>query len=147
MNRCIISTSLKCVYSTTGPWCFETYILHCRRNFLPFWIWAEIRIKIGLFPWSADIIHLSQPLDATCLGQSLLTLPFFFICSFVLFTMVSLTGKPPFATDEPDSFYESATRPQGRLRQPPPPDPNQRTSAYNLYVSSVDTIFVIDFVL
>lgn len=50
--------------------------------------------------------------------------------------MTSLTGKPPFATDEPDSFYESAPpNPQRRLRQPPPPDPNQRTSAYNLYVS------------
>lgn len=47
--------------------------------------------------------------------------------------MPSLTGKPPFATDEPDSFYESAPQPQRRLRQPPPPDPNERTSAYNLY--------------
>ena len=45
-----------------------------------------------------------------------------------------LAGKPPFATDEPESFYESPPHPQRRLRQPPPPDPNLRTSAYNLYV-------------
>ena len=49
--------------------------------------------------------------------------------------MAPLAPKPPFATDKPDSFYE---QPQPRLRQPPPPDPNQRTSAYNLYVPRVE---------
>ena len=49
--------------------------------------------------------------------------------------MAPLAPKPPFATDKPDSFYE---QPQPRLRQPPPLDPNQRTSAYNLYVLRVD---------
>ena len=48
--------------------------------------------------------------------------------------MAPLAGKPPFATDEPESFYESGPHPQRRLRQPSPPSPNQRTSAYNLYV-------------
>ena len=51
--------------------------------------------------------------------------------------MAPLAPKPPFATDEPDSYYE---QPQPRIRQPPPPDPNQRTSAYNLYVQRVDGI-------
>ena len=46
--------------------------------------------------------------------------------------MAPIAPKPPFATDQPDSFYEQ--QPQPRLRQPPPPDPNQRTSAYNLCV-------------
>lgn len=43
---------------------------------------------------------------------------------------MSLAGKPPFATDEPDSFYES----KPRLRQQPPPYPTQRSSAYDVYV-------------
>ncbi|KAF9452925.1 hypothetical protein P691DRAFT_621975, partial [Macrolepiota fuliginosa MF-IS2] len=43
-----------------------------------------------------------------------------------------LAGKPPYATDEPDSFYETPA-PQRRVRPPPPPNPNDRTSAYNLY--------------
>lgn len=47
--------------------------------------------------------------------------------------MAPLAGKPPFATDEPDSFYESAPAPQRRVRQPAPPNPNDRTSAYNVY--------------
>ena len=50
---------------------------------------------------------------------------------------MALAPKPPFATDKPDSYY---AQPQPRLRQPPPPDPNQRTSAYNLYVPGVDEI-------
>ncbi|KAJ3575856.1 hypothetical protein NP233_g821 [Leucocoprinus birnbaumii] len=44
-----------------------------------------------------------------------------------------IPGRPPFATDEPDSFYESAPAPQRRVRQPAPPNPNARTSAYNVY--------------
>ncbi|THV03048.1 hypothetical protein K435DRAFT_652130 [Dendrothele bispora CBS 962.96] len=47
--------------------------------------------------------------------------------------MAPLAGKPPFATDEPDSFYETPNHPQRRVRQPAPPDPNSRTSAYNMY--------------
>ncbi|KXN81800.1 hypothetical protein AN958_03726 [Leucoagaricus sp. SymC.cos] len=47
--------------------------------------------------------------------------------------MAPLAGKPPFATDEPDSFYESSPAPQRRIRQPAAPDPNSRTSAYNVY--------------
>ncbi|KAF8965963.1 hypothetical protein BDZ97DRAFT_1756967 [Flammula alnicola] len=47
--------------------------------------------------------------------------------------MAPLAGKPPFATDEPDSFYETPRAPQPRLRQPAPADPNKRTSAYDVY--------------
>jgi hypothetical protein len=54
--------------------------------------------------------------------------------------MAPLAPKPPFATDQPDSFYE---QPQPRLRQPPSPNPNQRTSAYNLYVPRVPIIIII----
>ena len=44
---------------------------------------------------------------------------------------------PPFATDEPDTFYESPPPPQRRIRMPPPPNPNARTSAYDMYVIHV----------
>ncbi|KAK1228013.1 hypothetical protein PQX77_008960 [Marasmius sp. AFHP31] len=45
-----------------------------------------------------------------------------------------LAGKPPFATDLPDSYYEQPDpTPQRRIRQPAPPDPNKRTSAYDTY--------------
>ncbi|KAF8157881.1 hypothetical protein B0H34DRAFT_797324 [Crassisporium funariophilum] len=47
--------------------------------------------------------------------------------------MAPLAGKPPFATDEPESFYESSPQPQRRVRQPAPADPNKRSSAYDVY--------------
>ncbi|KAF9470958.1 hypothetical protein BDN70DRAFT_617338 [Pholiota conissans] len=47
--------------------------------------------------------------------------------------MAPLAGKPPFATDEPDSYYETPRAPQPRLRQPKPEDPNKRSSAYDVY--------------
>lgn len=46
--------------------------------------------------------------------------------------MAPLAGRPPFATDEPDSVY-ATSQPQARYRQPPKDDPNARTSAYNHY--------------
>ncbi|KAF8478200.1 hypothetical protein DFH94DRAFT_754356 [Russula ochroleuca] len=46
--------------------------------------------------------------------------------------MASLAGRPPFATDIPDSVY-AQSQPQARYRQPPKDDPNARTSAYNHY--------------
>ncbi|KAG6919642.1 hypothetical protein DXG01_003506 [Tephrocybe rancida] len=46
---------------------------------------------------------------------------------------MSIAGRPPYATDEPDSFYSSAPAPQRRVRQPAPPNPNDRTSAYDVY--------------
>ncbi|TFK73648.1 hypothetical protein BDN72DRAFT_761361 [Pluteus cervinus] len=51
---------------------------------------------------------------------------------------MSLAGKPPFATDEPDSYYESSSAPQRRVRQPRPEDPNKRTSAYDVYDNYTD---------
>ncbi|KAK7056998.1 hypothetical protein VNI00_002716 [Paramarasmius palmivorus] len=43
-----------------------------------------------------------------------------------------LAGRPPFATDEPDSIYETPA-PIRRIRQPAPPNPNDRSSAYDMY--------------
>ncbi|KIY65217.1 hypothetical protein CYLTODRAFT_400721 [Cylindrobasidium torrendii FP15055 ss-10] len=43
-----------------------------------------------------------------------------------------IASRPPYATDEPDSFYESP-QPQRRLRQPAPANPNERSSAYDVY--------------
>ncbi|KAG6815758.1 hypothetical protein H0H87_011595 [Tephrocybe sp. NHM501043] len=44
---------------------------------------------------------------------------------------MSYVSRPPYATDEPDSFYSSA--PQPRQRQPAPANPNDRSSAYDVY--------------
>ena len=46
---------------------------------------------------------------------------------------MSLAGRPPYATDEPDSFHESSPTPQHNP-PPKPEDPNKRTSAYNMFV-------------
>lgn len=46
-----------------------------------------------------------------------------------------LAGRPPFATDEPDSVYAQARQPQTWMREPQV-DPNARSSAYNQYVST-----------
>lgn len=48
-----------------------------------------------------------------------------------------LTGKPPFATDEPDSAY-GERQPRRGQRKEPPVDPNARTSAYDVYDSYLD---------
>ncbi|KAK7048551.1 hypothetical protein R3P38DRAFT_2505657 [Favolaschia claudopus] len=45
--------------------------------------------------------------------------------------MAPLAGRPPFATDEPDTFYQ--TSPQPRLRAPQQQPPANRTSAYDVY--------------
>ncbi|PCH39759.1 hypothetical protein WOLCODRAFT_136489 [Wolfiporia cocos MD-104 SS10] len=44
-----------------------------------------------------------------------------------------IAGRPPYATDEPDSVYEQQSSPTRRVRQPAPPNPNDRSSAYNMY--------------
>lgn len=50
-----------------------------------------------------------------------------------------LAGRPPYATDEPDSvYYDSQQSAQRRVRQNPPPNPNDRTSAYNMYDDYLD---------
>ncbi|KAF7365002.1 hypothetical protein MVEN_00371300 [Mycena venus] len=45
--------------------------------------------------------------------------------------MAPLAGRPPFATDEPETFYQ--TSPQPRARAPPQQPPAKRTSAYDVY--------------
>ncbi|KAJ7134826.1 hypothetical protein C8R44DRAFT_829192 [Mycena epipterygia] len=45
--------------------------------------------------------------------------------------MAPLAGRPPFATDEPDTFYQSS--PQPRARAPQQPSPAKRNSAYDVY--------------
>ncbi|EGN98433.1 hypothetical protein SERLA73DRAFT_161207 [Serpula lacrymans var. lacrymans S7.3] len=46
---------------------------------------------------------------------------------------VPLAGKPPFATDDPDSLFDQPPQQQRRIRQPAEPNPNNRSSAYNMY--------------
>ncbi|KIL59061.1 hypothetical protein M378DRAFT_193902 [Amanita muscaria Koide BX008] len=46
--------------------------------------------------------------------------------------MSPLAGRPPYATDEPDSIYETP-QPTRRIRQQPSEDPNKRTTAYDVY--------------
>lgn len=48
-----------------------------------------------------------------------------------------LAGRPPFATDEPDSVYAQARQPQTWMREPQV-DPNARSSAYNHYDQYLD---------
>ncbi|KAI0712608.1 hypothetical protein C8Q76DRAFT_735352 [Earliella scabrosa] len=57
----------------------------------------------------------------------------------VIYSTAPLAGRPPFATDYPDSYYEQRqTEHTRRIRQSPPPDPNARTSAYNMYNQYID---------
>ncbi|KAJ6508486.1 hypothetical protein C8R45DRAFT_1089655 [Mycena sanguinolenta] len=44
--------------------------------------------------------------------------------------MASLAGRPPFATNEPETFYQSSPQPGSRGPQQPPA---KRTSAYDVY--------------
>ncbi|KAI0632485.1 hypothetical protein C8Q77DRAFT_1125941 [Trametes polyzona] len=57
----------------------------------------------------------------------------------IIYSTPPLAGRPPFATDEPESVYEQRQPEQTRrLRQPAPADPNARTSAYNMYDQYID---------
>ncbi|CDO70856.1 hypothetical protein BN946_scf184801.g49 [Trametes cinnabarina] len=57
----------------------------------------------------------------------------------IIYSTPPLAGRPPFATDEPDSIYDQRQPEQTRrLRQQPPADPNARTSAYNVYDQYLD---------
>ncbi|KAJ7095707.1 hypothetical protein B0H15DRAFT_964288 [Mycena belliarum] len=47
--------------------------------------------------------------------------------------MAPLAGRPPFATDEPETFYQSS--PQPRARAPQQQQPEKPTSAYDVYDS------------
>ncbi|KAG0704266.1 hypothetical protein DFH29DRAFT_802250 [Suillus ampliporus] len=44
-----------------------------------------------------------------------------------------LAGKPPFATDDPDELFDQPPPSKRRVRKPAEPNPNDRTSAYNMY--------------
>lgn len=46
-----------------------------------------------------------------------------------------LAGRPPYATDDDSVYNNQQQAPTRRLRQPAPPNPNERTSAYNVYVT------------
>jgi len=71
-------------------------------------------------------------------GGFCLILPFIYnIISQMATQRPPLAGRPPFATDEPDSTYQDPT-PQRRLRQKPPTDPNSRSSAYDVYDNYLD---------
>ncbi|KAI8978841.1 hypothetical protein BD414DRAFT_494569 [Trametes punicea] len=57
----------------------------------------------------------------------------------IIYSTPPLAGRPPFATDEPDSIYDQRQPQQTRrMRQQPPVDPNARTSAYNVYDQYLD---------
>ncbi|KAH9936684.1 uncharacterized protein B0H18DRAFT_329359 [Fomitopsis serialis] len=56
----------------------------------------------------------------------------------VIYSTPPLAGRPPYATDEPDSVYQQQPQQARRIRQPPPPNPNDRTSAYNMYDQYLD---------
>lgn len=49
-----------------------------------------------------------------------------------------LAGKPPFATDDPDELFDQPPPSKGRVRKPADPNPNDRTSAYNMYDQYLD---------
>jgi hypothetical protein len=51
--------------------------------------------------------------------------------------MAPLASEQPFATHEPDFIYETPRAPQPHIRQPAFPNPNSRTSAYDVYVMNV----------
>ncbi|KIJ62620.1 hypothetical protein HYDPIDRAFT_176421 [Hydnomerulius pinastri MD-312] len=53
-------------------------------------------------------------------------------------TRPPLAGKPPFATDDPDSLFEPPPPSKRRVRKPAEPNPNSRTSAYNMYDTYID---------
>ena len=55
--------------------------------------------------------------------------------------MPPLAGKPPYATDEPDSAFGPPQQPQRRMRQPAPEDPNKRTSAYDVWVAQFSPVY------
>ncbi|CCL98414.1 uncharacterized protein FIBRA_00411 [Fibroporia radiculosa] len=56
----------------------------------------------------------------------------------VIYRTPPLAGRPPYATDEPDSVYQQHPTETRRIRQQPPSNPNDRTSAYNMYDQYLD---------
>ncbi|KZT64631.1 hypothetical protein DAEQUDRAFT_732405 [Daedalea quercina L-15889] len=56
----------------------------------------------------------------------------------VIYSTPPIAGRPPYATDEPDSVYQQQPQQTRRIRQPPPENLNDRTSAYNMYDQYLD---------
>ncbi|KAI0916774.1 hypothetical protein AcW1_007862 [Taiwanofungus camphoratus] len=56
----------------------------------------------------------------------------------IIYRTPPIAGRPPYATDEPDSMFQQQPNNARRIRQQPPPDPNARTSAYNVYDQYLD---------
>ncbi|OCH91918.1 hypothetical protein OBBRIDRAFT_487742 [Obba rivulosa] len=56
----------------------------------------------------------------------------------IIYRNPPLAGRPPYATDEPDSIYDLPASAAPQYRQPPRQDPNARTSAYNVYDEYLD---------
>jgi len=52
--------------------------------------------------------------------------------------MAPLAGRPPYATDEPDSIYETP-KPIRRVRLQVPEEPDKRTTAYDVYDNYLET--------
>jgi hypothetical protein len=51
--------------------------------------------------------------------------------------MAPLAGRPPFGTDERDSYYDEDHKPVQPRRQHPPAQKDIRTSAYDVYALTV----------
>jgi len=54
----------------------------------------------------------------------------------IVYNNPPLAGRPPFATDEPESIYQTGPSVQARYRQVPPPSP--QTSAFNTHDNRFD---------
>ena len=53
-----------------------------------------------------------------------------------LYSTPPLGSRPPFATDDDHLYDEKTGEHTRRLKQPTAADPNERSSAYNMYVAS-----------
>ncbi|KIP09719.1 hypothetical protein PHLGIDRAFT_116192 [Phlebiopsis gigantea 11061_1 CR5-6] len=54
-----------------------------------------------------------------------------------IYQTAPLGSRPPFATDD-DHMYNEKSEPSRRLKQPTPENPNDRSSAYNMYDNYLD---------
>lgn len=89
-----------------------------------FWFWRDCSFR----PWYSEA---SIPFDIHSLNINIT------MSEPIIYRTPPLAGRPPFATDEPDSIYAQSSSPTRRVRQQASPSPNSRTSAYNMYVTDV----------